>query len=447
MTALRTRRDQLGEAGAAHFRRTFTSLSIRNYRLYFIGQGLSLVGTFMQGVAQPWLVYSLTRSAAWVGVVSALQFGPVLFLAPYGGILADRLSKRRLLFFTQAAAAVLALLLWALVLTHVVQLWMVCVIAGMVGLVNSLDNPVRQTFIYELVGREHIGNAVTLNSTELNLTRVIGPTVAGVLIATVGIATCFFANAVSFGAVLICLLLMRPAELVRAEPVARAKGQLREGFAYVARSPVLRDSLVMMALIGTLTFEFQVSLIALARETFSAGALGYSLLTAGTGIGAVSGGLVLAGRHRPGKRTLIAAAFAFGVTTALVAVTPTLALAVAAMVLVGVASIAFTSVSNTILQLNAAPRMRGRVMSLWSAAFLGSTVIGAPIIGWVADRFSPEWALLVGAFAALAAGLYGLLDVGRRMTGETAEEEAVPEPLDREVDAPLVVQDAEGDPA
>ncbi len=414
----------------SYLTRTFSSLGIRNYRLYFIGQGISLAGTFMQGLAQAWLVLTLTERATAVGIVSALQFGPVLLLGPYGGILADRFSKRRLLFFTQSAAGLLALLLWALVFTHVVQLWMVYVIAAALGLVNSLDNPVRQTFAYEMVGRDRVGNAVTLNSMELNLSRIIGPALAGVLIATVGIATCFLINAASFGAVLVSLLLMRPVELVRSERVARSKGQLREGFSYVSRSPILRDALVMVAIIGTLTFEFQVSLAVLARRTFSTGAGGYSLLTSAMGVGAVLGGLVLAGLRRPGKRTLVAAAFAFGAATALVAVSPTLALAAAGMTLVGAASIAFTTVSNTILQLNAAPRMRGRVMSLWSTAFLGSTVVGAPIVGWVADRLSPEWAVGVGALAALGAGVYGVADVGRRVSGEarTGEQAEAPVP-------------------
>jgi MFS family permease len=445
--AVSGRQDHSASKVRDYFSRTFSSLRTRNYRLYFIGQGISMTGTFMQGVAQPWLVYTLTGSATAVGAVSALQFGPVLLLGPYGGILADRFSKRRLMFITQAAAGLLALTMWALVVTHLVQLWMVFAIAGVLGIVNSLDNPARQTFVYELVGRGGVGNAVTLNSTELNLSRVIGPAIAGILIATTGVASCFLINAVSFGAVLVSLWMMRPGELVRAKLVPKAKGQLREGFRYVARTPILRDALVMMLLIGTLTFEFQVSLLALAHRTFSAGAVGYSMLTAGMGIGAVAGGLVLAGLHRPGKRMLIGGALAFGATTALVAVSPSIAFAVAGMVLVGASSIAFTSVTNTTLQLNSDPSMRGRVMSLWSTAFLGSTVIGAPAIGWVADRFSPQWALAIGALAAVAAGVYGLLDVGRRAGGEAPlPSEAEPEPLALEEQAPGLPEEA-ADPA
>jgi MFS family permease len=397
-----------------YFRRTFSSLGVRNYRLYFIGQGTSLTGTFMQGVAQAWLVLTLTGSATAVGIVSALQFGPVLVLGPYGGVLADRFSKRRLLFFTQSAAAVFALAMWILVATHAVQIWMVYAVAACMGVVNSIDNPVRQTFVYELVGGDRIGNAITLNSTVLNLSRIVGPALAGVLIATAGMAACFLVNAASFVAVLLSMALMRPSEMRRAELLPAAKGQLREGFAYVARTPLLRAVIVMAALIGTLTFEFQVSLAALARHTFDAGAAGYSLLSASMGVGAVIGGLVLAGVHRPGKSMLVAAAFAFGASTALVAISPDLRLAAAAMALVGAASIAYSSVSNTILQLHSAPRMRGRVVSLWSTAFIGSTIVGAPTVGWLADRFSPPTALAAGALAATAAGLYGLIEVRRR---------------------------------
>jgi MFS family permease len=438
MTLITTTREKLGPATRDYVRRTFSSLQIRNYRLYFIGQGISLSGTFMQGLAQAWLVLTLTKSATAVGIVSALQFGPVLLLASYGGILADRFSKRRLLFLTQSLSAVLALVLWMLVATHSVQLWMVYAIAATLGVVNAMDNPARQTFVHEMVGGDQIQNAVTLNATELNLSRVIGPAIAGILIATVGMALCFLINAASFVAVLVCLAMMRAAELHRSHPVARGKGQLREGFRYVWNKPVLRDGLVMMALIGTFTFEFQVSLSVLARNTFAAGEIGYSMLTCAMGVGAVAGGLVIAGLRKPGLRRLVAAALAFGATVAVVAVSPTLWLAVAAMAAVGACSIAFTSLSNTILQVNTSPRMRGRVMSLWSMAFLGSTVIGAPIVGWVADRFSPQWGLGVGAVAALAAGVYGLVVLPRHALVTEPEGAAAPV---------LIVEDADGEMA
>lgn len=404
-------------------RRTFSSLGVRNYRLYFLGQAVSLTGTFMQGLANGWLVLTLTESAAAVGIVSALQFGPLLFLGPWGGILADRFPKRRLLFITQGASGALALLLWGLVVTGSVRLWMVYAVAGVLGLVNSLDNPVRQTFVYELVGPEQVGNAVTLHSMALNASRIVGPAIAGALIATAGMATCFLVNGVSYAAVLVSLLLMRSSELVRAEPAKRAKGQLRAGFSYVLRTPILRDVLIMTGLVGMLTFEFQVTTAILARRTFGTGAGGYSLLTSAMGIGAVVGGLAIAGLRRPVKRSIILAALAFGATSALVAVSRTLPVAAVAMALVGAASVAFTSISNTLLQLNASPRMRGRVMSLWSTAYVGSTVIGAPFVGWVGDRYSPQWALAIGAVAALAAGAYGLLD--RSARGRTLE--AAPE--------------------
>jgi MFS family permease len=396
---------------ARYGRVTFSSLRIRNYRLYFIGQAISLCGTWMQMIGLALLVFRLTGSITTLGIVSGLQFLPVLLLAPYGGVLADRFSKRRLLFATQGAAGVLALLLGLAVATGVIQLWMLYVLAVSLGLVNALDNPTRQSFIHELVGPKQLGNAVALNSTEVNLTRVIGPALAGVLIAVVGLAPCFLINAASYVAVLVCLLLMRGSELQRAVPVKAAKGQLREGFAYVMRTPIIRDVLVMMALVGTLTYEFAVTLPAVNRFTFGGGPLGYAALTCAMGLGAVLGGLATAGRLRPTVRELALASFGFGVTTALVAISPTLTVAVLGMLFVGVFSIRFTALCNTILQLESEPRMRSRVMALWSVAFLGSTVVGGPLIGLIGDHFTPRWALGVGAIAAVAAGIVGLIAV------------------------------------
>lgn len=404
---------------------TFSSLRLRNYRLYFIGQGISLVGTWMQSLAQAWLVATLTNSPAMVGFVVATQFVPVLLLAPYGGVLADRFSKRRVLFVTQSAAAVLALTLGALVATGTVRLWMIFVLATGLGLVNALDNPTRQAFVHELVGGQDLRNAVTLNSLEVNLMRIVGPALAGLVIVTIGLPLCFAINGVSFLAVLMCLAMMRGSELQSAARVKPAKGQLREGFAYARSNPIIRDVLVMMAIVGTLTYEFSVTLMNLAKFTFHTNAMGPALLTSSMGVGAVIGGLATAGRRSAAVRALTLSALGFGATTLVVAISPTIAVAAIAMVAVGAFSLVFTSLTNTILQLEAEPRMRGRVMALWSVGFLGSTAIGAPLVGWIGERFDPRWSIVVGALAALCAGVIGLRAM--RKDRHAASDEAIVE--------------------
>ena len=256
--------------------RTFSSLKVRNYRLYFVGQAISMCGTWMQTVGQAWLVLKLTGSGTALGLVIALQFLPVLILGPFGGVLVDRLPKRRVLFITQLASALPALILGVLVSTNTVQLWQVYVLAACLGLVATVDNPIRQTFVLEMVGPENLSNAVTLNSVMLNAARIIGPAIAGLLIATVGLAACFYINAASYLAVLVALGLMKVGELTVLPPTKRAKGQLREGFRYVWSTPVLRDSLTMMAIVGTLSYEFQVLLPLLAKYTFHGTAATYS---------------------------------------------------------------------------------------------------------------------------------------------------------------------------
>jgi MFS family permease len=418
-----------------YFRGTFSSLKIRNYRLYFTGQGISLCGTWMQIVGQAWLVLQITNSGTALGLVVALQYLPILILAPGGGIVADRFNKRRVLYATQAGAGILALILGILVVTNVVRLWMILVLAALLGIINAVDNPTRQVFIHELVGGEELRNGVTLNSIEVNLTRVIGPAVAGALIVTVGIAQCFFINAASYVAVLACLLLMRKEELRSVEPVPRASGQLRAGFRYVSGTPVLRDTLIMMGIIGTLTFEFGVSLPLVAKFTFHAGARGLSLLTAFMGAGAVLGGLATSASRRTAPRGLVSVALAFGGAMILATLAPSLTLCVAAMVLVGVFSVIFISLGNTILQLESVPNMRGRVMALWSIAFLGSTTIGGPIIGWVGNNASPSWALAVGGAAALAAGVYGLVAMRNYPSQKAPAEVVLEKPIAAEEDA------------
>ena len=400
----------LRQIGAA----TFSSLRIRNYRLYFIGQIISNCGTWMQSIAQAWLVLKLTNSGTALGLVVALQSLPVLVLGPWGGVLADRFSKRKLLIITQLTFGALALILGTLVATGVVRLWMVAALAFCFGLVNVIDNPTRQSFVVEMVGESELKNAVTLFSSLVNLSRIIGPTIAGILIATIGLAPCFFVNGLSYGAVVIMLLVMRASELHPAIRLARASGQVIAGLRYVWSNPVLRDVLVIMAIIGTLTYEFQVSLPMIAEFTFNGTASSYAALSASLGVGAVVGGLITASRKATSFHAVVLAALLFGATVLAASLMPTLGLTAAALMVVGFCSITFSAMGNTVLQLTSTPQMRGRVMSLWAVAFLGSTTIGGPLIGFIGQHVGARWALATGGLAALVAGAYGVLALRRR---------------------------------
>lgn len=390
-------------------RRTFSSLKIRNYRLYFFGQAVSLSGTWMQTIAQSWLVLKLTGSGTALGVITALQFIPVLVLGPWGGVMVDRFSKRRLLFFTNAFAGICALALGIVVITNVVQLWMVYVFALLFGLVNVIDNPARQTFALEMVDKERLGNVISLNSMLMNGTRAVGPAISAIIIATVGLGWCFLINAVSYSSLLIALLLMRGGELNKSDPVPRARGQLREGLRYVWRTPVLRDTLLVMAIIGTFVYEFSISLPLLAQFTFHGDAGSYAALTTAFGIGSVIGGFFAAHRRRTSAYMLVPASICFGSVVLLASAAPTFWLAVFFLMLVGFCSINFSSIGNVTLQLESEPNMRGRVMALWTMAFLGTTPIGGPIIGWIGEYIGPRWGLAVGGFAAIAAAGFGAM--------------------------------------
>ena len=362
----------------------------------------------MQTIGQAWLVLKLTDSGTALGLVTALQFLPVLFFGPMGGVIADRFSKRKLLVITQSGAGILALILALLVSTNYVKLWMIYILAISLGLFNAVDNPTRRTFVLEMVGRKELSNAVTLFSTVFNLSRVVGPAIAGFIIANVGLAPCFYINSASYIAVIVCLLLMKSDELQFFETVKRAKGQLREGFSYVRNSVFLRNLLIMMAIVGTFTYEFQVNLPLIAKYTFNSNADGFALLNSAMGIGAVLGGLATASRKKVTTTNLIRTVFVFGGAVILTAISPSLHIAILSMVIVGVFSIRFTSIGETMLQLESPPNMRSRVMALWSVAFLGSTPIGGPIIGWIGEHTDPRWGLTVSGLAALIAGIYGI---------------------------------------
>jgi len=384
--------------------RTFASLiASSNYRRFMVGQSISLVGTWMQTLGQSWLVLQLTGSATMLGIVAAVQTLPILLLSPYAGVLVDRRAKRRVLLATQSVMALLALILGLLTLTHAVRLWMVMVIAAGLGLVNCVDNPARQAFVPEIVGTDLVANAVSLNSSMVNAARAVGPALAGVLIVSVGVGACFLVNTVSFIAVIIALATMKPDLLHPAVTSAHAPGQLLEGLRYVRRTPRLLTPLLMMALIGALSYEFQVVLPVLAKHTFHGNADAYGFFTSAFGVGAVLGGLAVASRPPKGIRSVAVAAGAFGLTMLCAAVAPTLVIEVLALAMVGAGSVAFMSRGNTMLQLTAAESMRGRVMALWAVAFLGTTPIGGPVVGYVAQHAGPRWGLALGGLAALTA--------------------------------------------
>jgi MFS family permease len=371
----------------------------------------------MQSTAQAWLVLTLTHSAAALGIVIGLQTVPVLLLGPYGGVIADRVDKRRLMIVLQSMMGVQALVLGVLTLTGAVTYLEVCVLAVILGLNNCFENPARQAFVLEMVGRDELRNAVSLNSTLVNAARAVGPAFAGVLIATVGEGWCFLLNALSFVAVVGSLLSMNTATLTPSEPTARSRGQLREGFRYVARTPELAVPLLMMGLVGMLAYEFQVTLPVMAQRVFNGGAETFGVMTSAMGIGAVFGGLVTATRGKTGMRAMVGASMIFGVFISFAAVAPLLAIEIMVLALVGFSSISFLSMGNSTLQLRTDPQMRGRVMALWSVAFLGTTPIGGPIIGWVTGAAGARVGLALGAascFLAAGVGLVGVRRLNRR---------------------------------
>ncbi len=404
---------------------TFAALSVPNYRRYYSGQAISLVGTWMQMTAQAWLVLSLTHSSTVLGVIIALQTLPVLLLAPYGGVVADRVDKRKLMIGLQTAMGVQALILGLLTVTGTVRVWQIGALAMLLGLNNAFENPSRQSFMLEMVGADHLRNAVSLNSVLVNVARVLGPAVAGILIATVGEGVCFLVNAASFVAVVASLVVMDTSALRPTEPTPRARGQLREGLRYVRGTPELAIPLLMMAVVGCLTYEFQVSLPVMASRGLHVGADGFGFMTASMGVGAVIGGLMVAARGKTGLRPLVLAASAFGVAMTFATLAPTLALELVALAFAGGASISFMASGNSTLQLGAAPEMRGRVMALWFVAFQGSTPIGGPIVGWIMSVAGARAGLGLGAVTCLAVALAGAVALRRRVAARAASRSAV----------------------
>jgi MFS family permease len=389
---------------------TFRSLSSVNYRIWFAGALVSNVGTWMQRTAQDWIVLTqLTHNNALaVGVVMALQFGPQLLLLPLTGFVADHFDRRKVLMATQAGMGVLGAGLGILTVTGQVTLWQVYLFALLLGVVSAFDSPARQTFVGDLVGGKLLSNAVALNSASFNSARLIGPAVAGLMTAAVGAGWVFLINALSFIAVLISLNLMRKDQLKPRIRVGRSRGSLIEGFKYVRTRPDLLTIFAMVFIVGTFGLNFPIFVSTMASTVFHQGAGQYGLLSSIMAIGSVAGALLAARREKPRVALLAVAAGIFGIGCILAGATPGYWFFALWLAVVGVASQTFNTTANGVVQLSTAPELRGRVMAIYMAIFMGGTPIGAPIVGWVADAFGPRWALVVGGASGVIACAIGV---------------------------------------
>ena len=393
----------------------FSSLRVRNYRLFASGQVVSLTGTWMQRVAQDWLVLNLSHnSGTAVGVTTGLQFAPVLFVGLFGGVIADRYPKRRTLVWTQLAMGITALWLGLLDLTGAVQLWHVFGLAFLLGCASAIDAPVRQAFVSELVGPSLLPNAVSLNSANFNIARVLGPAVAGVMIASSGTAWVFLVNAASFTAVIASLWLMRDDELYVGKRSAREPAAVRAGLRYVKTRPQLLLIIVLVGIIGTVGFNFQITTALLAKRTFHRGAESYGLLSTGFAFGALLGALWSARRGQPRQRVVYIAGAVFGLFEITAGLMPTFWTFFLLLIPCGVATLTLSTASNTNIQLGTSPQMRGRVMSLYLMVFLGGTPIGAPLVGWLAQAAGPRWSLIIGGATSTVAAIVCGLVLARR---------------------------------
>jgi MFS family permease len=388
---------------SAGLRRSFSSLSVPNYRRYFAGQLVSLSGNWMQTVAALWLILTLTGSGVAVGLTTALQFLPMLLFGAWGGLLADRFPKRELLIVTQLLMALPAIGLFAVTEAGVVAPWMVFLAVFAMGSVNAVDNPTRQSFVIEMVGSDRVVNAVSLNSVIVQSARILGPALAGLLIAGLGVGPCFAINALTFAAMIVALRGMDAAMLRSGPRAAPERGAIRAGLRYVRATPELAVPLALMALVGTFGFNFQVILPLLARFSFDGGAGVYAALVSAMAVGSVAGALVTGSHGRTSPRLIAGAALAFGAFALLAAAAPDLVVEVAALIALGAAAVTFAATINSSLQLAVAPHMRGRVMSLYSVVFLGSTPIGGPLAGWLSQAYDPRFALLLAAISGLSA--------------------------------------------
>ncbi|GAA4762027.1 MFS transporter [Stakelama sediminis] len=413
---------------------TFRSLKGYNFRLWAAGSLVSNIGTWMQRIAQDWLVLTVLtqHSASAVGITMGLQFAPQLLLLPLTGFAADHFDKRKLMMVTQALMGTLALILGALTISGMVQLWQVYAFAFLFGAVAAFDAPARQAFVSELVGEKDLTNAVALNSTTFNAARMIGPAVAGLVIGSVGLGWAFLLNGASYGAVLLSLFLLRVKDLHANARATRKRGSLLEGFRYVWARAELRVLLVMLGLIGTFGLNFGIYTSVMAVKVFHVGASGYGLLSSMMALGTVSGALIVASWERPRFPYLLASAALFGLGCIFGALAPDYWLFGAALALTGVSVLMFLNASNGLMQLTTEPSMRGRVLAIRMAITLGGVPLGAPIVGWVADHFGPRWAIGVGAAAGLTAALIGLIYLRRSRLPATVEGQALTETGSRE---------------
>jgi MFS family permease len=393
--------------GQRDLRDIFIALRVRNFRLFWFGQLISLSGTWMQSIGQAWLVLTLTQSPFAVGTVTTLQFLPMTFLVLFGGVFADRVPKRRFLVGTQMAAMLQALVLGVLVSTGAVRLWHIYLLALALGLNNAFDNPTRLAFVPEMVGRDLVANAVALNSTLFNAARIVGPALGGITIATVGIGGTFYLNAASFIPVIIALMMMRPAEFFSVEKgEGRLFEQLREGISFAYRTPEVLLILLVMAFIGTFGYNFSTALPLLAKFVLHIGSVGFGVMTAVLGIGSLLAALAIAYTRRAGERQILMGAGVFSLLLILVGLSRWFAVTLPLLVLLGFAAIIFSASANTRLQLLSPGRLRGRVMSLYILLFAGTTPVGAFLLGNTADRIGVQPAIvLFGAISTLGVGL------------------------------------------
>jgi MFS family permease len=420
-TDLRAAAATSGDAGAGTSSgRTFSSLRVRNFRLFIVGQLISTTGTWMQFTAGPWLVLQLSHSGTMLGLDAALQFVPMMLAGLWGGVIADRYDNRRTQIATQIAFAVLSVVLFTLVATGVVQLWMVFLISFLTGCVSAIDFPTRQSFYLEMVGPADLTNAMSLNTATFTATRIVGPAAAGLIIHAAGAsavgstAPVFLINAFSYAAVVVALLLMRRSELHPRERVPRGKGQIREGIRYAWRTPDLRLPLLVMLGVFLFAYNFQILMPLLATRVFGGSSGAYGVMLAVVGIGSLAGALFMASRARhPNPLRLSVLAVALGLTLVGLSLTPSFALALLVLPVLGAAAIAFAITGNSTLQLTSAPAMRGRVMALYSVVFLGSTPIGGPLTGWFAQNVGTRQALAVGGAVAVAVGIAALVALQR----------------------------------
>jgi MFS family permease len=400
------------------YRRTFQSFETPNFRVYALGQGISGIGSWMQFAGQAWLVFQLTDSEVAVGALAALQFAPILVLGAWGGLIVDRLDKRRLLIATQTIAGLLALVLGVIVAAGIVEVWMVYVLASALGTVMAFDNPARRAFVPELVPVKDLANGVALNSSIFTVARIVGPAAAGFVIVGIGIQWCFIVNAASYVVAVWTFALIHPADLHTSVPVTRAKRQLREGLHYAWRNVPVRTSLLLTAFVATFAFNYQVVMPIIAKREFDGNASTYGTLMAVIGIGSLVGALWSAHFGRASLRITILSTIALGFSTTAAALVPSLQLEYLVLPFVGLTSMALVTMATAVCNAETAPEFRGRVMALFAIAFLGSTPIGGPISGVVMEAFGPRAGLALGAIAAFVGGFVALTYQRRHMEVE-----------------------------